>query len=299
LAWSGNSGGYITTVANLGQNMNGQTIKLRWRMGTDLFSAAPGWHVDTLVIIGASCPTVSPTPTPVPTATPSVTPTPVPTATPSVTPTPVPTATPTPTPTPPQGVQCTENFDGVTAPALPAGWTATNQGAPPDNGVKWKTVTTVSDTAPNNAFVDDQNGVSDKYLVSRSIVVNSAAAQLTFRNNFNTEMSSGVFWDGGVLEVSSPSINGGAFTDITDPTAGGSFVAGGYTGEIDSTASNPLAGRLAWSGNSSGYITTVVNLGPNVNGQTIKLRWRMGSDLFSAAPGWRVDTLIFTNATCP
>src|ERR1044071_10010705 len=98
LAWSGNSGGYITTVANLGQNMNGQTIKRRWRMGTDLFSAAPGWHVDTLVIIGASCPTVSPTPTPVPTATPSVTPTPVPTATPSVTPTPVPTATPTPTP---------------------------------------------------------------------------------------------------------------------------------------------------------------------------------------------------------
>jgi hypothetical protein len=227
----------------------------------------------------------SPTPTPGPTGTA----TPAPTSTP----TPAPTATPTPAP------PCVENFDGVTAPALPTGWTATNQGAPPDNGVKWITVTTVSDTAPNNAFVDDQNGVTDKYLVSRNIIVSSASAQLTFRNNFNTEMSSGVFWDGGVLEVSSPNINGGAFTDITDPAVGGSFVSGGYTGEIDGTASNPLAGRMAWSGNSSGYITTVANLGPNVNGQTIKLRWRMGSDLFTAAPGWRIDSLVFTGAGCP
>ena len=192
-----------------------------------------------------------------------------------------------------------ENFDSVTAPNLPTGWTATNQGAPPDNGVKWITVTSVSDTAPNNAFVDDQNGVTDKYLVSRNIIVSSASAQLTFRNNFNTEMSSGIFWDGGVLEVSSPNINGGTFTDITDPAVGGSFVSGGYTGEIDGTASNPLAGRMAWSGNSGGYITTVANLGPNVNGQTIKLRWRMGTDLFSAAPGWRIDSLVFTGASCP
>ena len=56
---------------------------------------------------------------------------------------------------------------------------------------------------------------------------------------------------------------------------------------------------MAWSGNSSGYITTVANLGPNVNGQTIKLRWRMGSDLFTAAPGWRIDSLVFVDAGCP
>ena len=165
--------------------------------------------------------------------------------------------------------------------------------------MKWITVSSVSDTAPNNAFVDDQNGVTDKYLVSRNIIVSSASAQLTFRNNFNTEFSSGTYWDGGVLEVSSPNINGGDFTDVTEPAVGGSFVSGGYTGEISGLASNPLAGRMAWSGNSAGYITTVVNLGPNVNGQTIKLRWRMGTDLFSAAPGWRIDSLVFTGAGCP
>jgi hypothetical protein len=161
----------------------------------------------------------------------------------------------------------------------------------------WVTSTVNSDTAPNNAFVDDQNGISDKYLISRDIVV-STAAQLTFRNNFQTEADAEGFWDGGVLEVSSPNINGGAFTDVTDPAVGGSFVSGGYTGELRTDAMNPLAGRMAWSGNSGGYITTVVNLGPNVNGRTIKLRWRMGTDLFAVAPGWRIDTLVFTNASC-
>ena len=39
---------------------------------------------------------------------------------------------------------------------------------------------------------------------------------MTFRNNFNTEFSGGVYWDGFVLEVSSPNISGGDFLDITD-----------------------------------------------------------------------------------
>ena len=101
---------------------------------------------------------------------------------------------------------------------------------------------------------------------------------LSFRNNFNTEFSDGTYWDGGVLEISSPNINGGAFTDVTDAAVGGSFVSGEYTGTIDTTANNPLAGRDAWSGSSGGYIDTVINLGPNLNGQTITLRWRMGTD---------------------
>lgn len=154
-----------------------------------------------------------------------------------------------------------------------------------------------SDTPPNDAFVDDQNGVSDKYLISRDIVVGTGA-QLSFRNNFQTEADAEGYWDGGVLEVSSPNINGGAFTDVTDPAVGGSFVSGGYTGELRTDAMNPLAGRMAWSGNSGGYITTVVNLGSNVNGRTIKLRWRMATDLFAVATGWRIDTLVFTNASC-
>jgi hypothetical protein len=88
--------------------------------------------------------------------------------------------------------------------------------------------------------------------------------------------------------------------DVTDPTIGGTFVSGGYTGEIDGTANNPLAGRLAWSGNSGGYINTVINLGnAALNGQTIKIRLRMGTDEAAARPGVHFDTLSITGASCP
>jgi hypothetical protein len=197
-------------------------------------------------------------------------------------------------PTPnPCGLSLSEKFDGVTAPALPAGWTATNASG---DSTRWVTSSTAPDTLPNDAFIPDQSSVSDKYLDTPGISIASASAQVSFRNSFQTEFSSGTYWDGGVLEISSPDINAGAFTDIL--AAGGSFVTGGYTGVISNTASNPLANRMAWSGNSGGYINTVVNL-PNVSGQTIKLRFRMGTDVSVAAAGWRIDTVSVSGGICP
>ena len=121
---------------------------------------------------------------------------------------------------------------------------------------------------------------------------------MTFRNNFDTEYDpppAEVFWDGYVLEVSTD--GGGSYNDII--AAGGVFVSGPYTGEIDGSAENPLAGRMAWSGDSGGYINSVINLPASLNGQTIKLRFRMGTDQAVAAPGAHVDGLSITNASCP
>ena len=61
----------------------------------------------------------------------------------------------------------------------------------------------------------------------RSFIISSGTAQLTFSNNWDME-SSDQDYDGCVLEVSSPNINGGAYTDILDPAVGGSFVSNGY-----------------------------------------------------------------------
>jgi len=222
--------------------------------------------------------------------------TPAPTATATATAggTPAPTATATAT----AGTgPCVENWDGVTAPALPAGWTATNPD--PGDGTMWVTTTVTSETAPNNAFVADQDGISDKVLDRTGVAISSASPMMSFRNNFNTEMSGGIFWDGYVLEISSPNISGGDFLDFTDSHVGGSCVSGCYTGLIDGTANNPLAGRMAWSGNSGGYIDTVLNLGPNLAGQTVTLRFRMGSDEAVAAPGAHIDNISITGATCP
>ena len=166
---------------------------------------------------------------------------------------------------------------------------------PPPN---WATSATNPDTAPNDAFLTDTAVPSDKVL-DRSVVINSASPVLSFRNNFDTEFSDGTYWDGGVLEISSPNINGGDFLDVTDGAIGGSFVSGPYTGTIDTSANNPLSGRDAWSSSSGGYINSVINLGPNLNGQTIILRWRFGTDDLTGAPGWRIDTISLAGGSCP
>jgi hypothetical protein len=170
----------------------------------------------------------------------------------------------------------------------------------------WETSTITPDSAPNDLFVIDQNGVSDKTVDSRNITISSASSVLSFRNFFVTEYDPPVpgpehFWDGYVLEVSTD--GGTNYSDIID--AGGVFVTGGYIGEIDGTAGNPLAGRPAWCGTSGGvvgapvYIDTRITLPTTMNGQTIKLRFRMGTDEAVEAQGARVDGLTITGASCP
>jgi hypothetical protein len=216
-------------------------------------------------------------------------PPPCPTATATATPTASPTATATSTPT---ATPCTENFDGVIAPALPPGWVASNAAG---TGPLWAASPTTPDTVPNDALVKDSPETSDKRLDTPGIAITSASAQLSFRNNFSLQDG----FDGGVLEVSSPNIAGGAFIDVTDPAVGGSFVTGGYTDRIGSGSGSPIAGRMAWSGNSGGYINSVVNLGPNVQGQTIKLRFRLTTDQAGAVGGWRIDTISISGGGCP
>jgi hypothetical protein len=220
---------------------------------------------------------------------PSPTATVPPTASPSPTfdPPPTPTATATATASPTATIcdkMVTENFDSAAAPALPPGWSSAD----------WVTSTIDADSQPNCAFVNAPAFLSDRRLNSPLLVIISTSAAIAFRNNYNLESGGGEFFDGGVLEISSPNINAGAFTDITDPAVGGGFIVGGYTGTIGSNFGNPLAGRQAWSGNSGGYINTVASLGPIVNGQTIQIRFRMGSDLGGSANGsWRIDTMSF------
>ena len=184
-------------------------------------------------------------------------------------------------------VVAVQNFDGVVAPALPAGWTTTSE-AGADN---WTTSVTTPDTAPNTAFINDPVTVSLTSLVSPAIVMPaSGPAVLTFRHSRNLENT----FDGGVLELK---IGAGAFQDIL--AAGGTFAAGGYNGVLNTGFGNPLPGRQAWTGNSGGYVTTTVNLPAAVLGQTIQLRWRRGSDNSVGVTGWSVDTIsLASGSTC-
>jgi subtilisin family serine protease len=201
-----------------------------------------------------------------------------------------------------QPVQLSENFDEVIPPGLPPDWMASNaQGPPPlwvtsDSGVPMPP----ADTLPNAAFIDDPAVVSDKMLDSETILLPPAPLSLTFRHNFNLEASGddpNLGFDGGVLELSTD--GGNSFQDIL--AAGGAFVIGGYNRTISPDRGSPIAGRRAWSGNSEGFVTTVVNL-PLFLPAISRLRWRMASDTTGPDEGWRVDTVdIFgcTEKPCP
>ena len=195
-----------------------------------------------------------------------------------------------PRPTVPSGFA--ENFDAVTAPALPAGWVATNAQGP---GPLWVTEAGNPDTVPNAAHVDDSPAVSDKWLDSPPLSIATATALLTFRHSYS-------FWaeclpdacpkyytyfDGGVLEIS---IGGGDFEDIL--AAGGSFVAGGYTGPISAVGS-PIVGRAAWSYGANDYVTTVVKLPTSAAGSLVVLRWRVATAGGAPASflGWWIDSI--------
>ncbi|MCV4732086.1 hypothetical protein OFB80_29800, partial [Escherichia coli] len=61
-----------------------------------------------------------------------------------------------------------QNFDGVTAPALPAGWV---QNQTSGTGITWVTSTTSPSSAPNAVFANDPSSVNLTYLETPSIAV--------------------------------------------------------------------------------------------------------------------------------
>jgi N-acetylneuraminic acid mutarotase len=193
---------------------------------------------------------------------------------------------------PPRG---TEYFDRVTAPALPTGWVASQgmnvTGAPP-----WVTSNVASHSWPNDAFSTAPGNILDNRLDTPVFSSDPFGPGISFQNNYNLESGR----DGAVVEISSPNINGGAFTDITDPAVGGS-VNPGYNSVISSAFGSPLAGRMAWSGNSGGYVLTNVFYGMNaiIPPSHVRLRFRLVSDNSNASEGWRIDTVTIFSNECP
>jgi hypothetical protein len=193
----------------------------------------------------------------------------------------------------------TENFDGVPPPALPTGWTVDqgiNSGAFP----LWQTSNTgdptpVADSLPNSAFSPDPNNILDNRLYCPSFTY-TICSRLSFRQNFDLEQSSSTSaYDCGVLEIN---INNSGWVDIIQ--AGGVFETGGYDHTaIETGFGNPLLpSRPNWSGNSGGFITTIVRLPVAGVGLPVQLRWRLGSDNSLARLGWRIDNVGILVANC-
>jgi hypothetical protein len=180
------------------------------------------------------------------------------------------------------------------SPLLPTGWVA-SQGVNVTGAPFWVTSNAASHSAPNDAFSTAPDNILDNRLDTPLFSADPFALGISFWNNYNLESGR----DGAVLEISSPNINGGAFTDVTDPAVGGS-VNPPYNSVISSAFQSPIAGRMAWSGNSGGYVLTHVSyFNAAFPPSQAKLRFRLVSDNSGASEGWRIDTLTFLSNECP
>ncbi len=186
-----------------------------------------------------------------------------------------------------------ENFDQVTAPALPAGWSTSSS----PNHQLWRTATART-TSGNNAVFSPaplQRGVNE--LESPPFEITTDDAELSFSNWYEIESTflRNRLYDGSVLEIK---IGSTRWQDIID--AGGRFITGGYDGMIDACCSNPLARRFGWSGRSGIeqtpiFIESAVKLPAAAKGRTVRLRWRIGTDIGGFREGQYIDDIRVTD----
>jgi hypothetical protein len=171
----------------------------------------------------------------------------------------------------------------------PAGWTSDAKPAPSG----WTLVTSGSHTPPQSSFAPGPGSKKTDNLNSPvyAIPADATGIRLRFWHRYNTETR-----DGCVLEVSP----GGEtnWLKIGDTGSGASFLKGGYTTTItqntgSKTSKAELVGWPAWTGNSgSAFAEVVVALDPAIYaGSTLRVRWRLSTNVGTSSEGWWVDTV--------
>lgn len=139
-------------------------------------------------------------------------------------------------------------------------------------------------------FGENPDSPADLWLVSPSMDVDLVEPLvLTFKHRYDFEFDAEHLYDGGVIEIREN--NSGPWVDI------GALASPGYDGALaPSPSSNPLQGREAFAARSANYpefLTTVVNLGNEYAGGTIRVRFRIGADDAAAKKGWEIDDIRF------
>ncbi len=144
-------------------------------------------------------------------------------------------------------------------------------------------------TTTGRAFVaTDVANISDKSLVTPAVQLPTGPLQLSFWHKHQFE-SGNADYDGGVIELST---NGGSnWADL-----GSRITSNGYNGTLSTTFSNPLGGREAFTDSLGTFTEVTVDLA-DFAGQTVMIRWRMGTDDSTPAGDWLVDDIRLVNFT--
>ena len=185
------------------------------------------------------------------------------------------------------GTLYSETFDGGVT-----GWTSgAAAGASP-----WVLTNAASHSPDRAYFAAGPAAKTTNSLTSAAVNIpaNASNLQLKFWHSYNLQSAR----DGGRLLISTN--NGTAWFDADAVNSGVSFAANGYTTTI-ANRGNPsdrsvFAGKQAWSGNSGGFVETVLNLNDTAKfaGRTVRFQWVLATDASVASPGWYVDSIALT-----
>jgi hypothetical protein len=139
----------------------------------------------------------------------------------------------------------------------------------------------------------DFSGVSDTMLESPDLRVSATGSLvMTFDHRHSFEVDGTMFFDGGVIEIS---LDGGVtwqdVSQVVDP---------GYGGTLIADSGNPLGGRRAFVARNAAWPardTVSIDLGTGFAGQTVRVRFRIGTDAAVGDVGWELDNLTFSGIT--
>ena len=152
-------------------------------------------------------------------------------------------------------------------------WTVTNiQGAG-----TW-TLSGAMPNSPSTSWFSPNLGTSDntQFLTLDEMTLQDKSV-LSFFHSYNTEAN----WDGGFIDISTN--NGANWTDL-----GPFIIQNGYNGVLGNSSNTNIAGRGAFTGNSNGYINTLVDLS-SFGTSDVLIRFGFGEDNNTNVDGWHVD----------
>ncbi|MFP5452315.1 MAG: M4 family metallopeptidase, partial [Thermoleophilia bacterium] len=135
----------------------------------------------------------------------------------------------------------------------------------------------------DNTYGDDFWATHDSVWSMASSVAIPAGAVLHFRHAHGFDSDQQGNWDGGVLEYSVD--NGATWVDAGPLMTDGN----GYNGTLRvPTSTNPLKGREAFVSDSKGYTASRADLS-GLAGESVRFRFRMGTDSVVYDYGWFID----------
>lgn len=139
----------------------------------------------------------------------------------------------------------------------------------------------------------DNGTAADTVMESPALIVgNDDSLVIGWDQTFDFEFSNDIYWDGGVVEYQ---VDGGDWIDAGD------HLTPAYNADLNGDSSNVLTGRPGYGGTTENFPTlepaSLDLSGLGLAGKSVKVRFRVGSDVSVGANGWLVDNIDVQGVT--